>query len=219
MAKHRNLEEIAYRHIRRAILVREVAAGSRLSEPAIAQQLEISRTPVRNALRRLAAEGLVTLSANQGAQVARPNLRQVDETYQLRELLEPPAAALACENVTGEVIEELEGMLVEEKEAFDARDLWRYMEVNDAFHLRIADLSGNSVLKRAVETHISMSNVFLSLLDPFYSISEKEMHSFPEHRMLVDYLAVRDPERGRAAMLIHVRASRACIRLEDRLPR
>ena len=60
-----------------------------------------------------------------------------------------------------------------------------------------------------------MSNVFLSLLDPFYSISEKEMHSFPEHRMLVDYLAIGDPERVRAAMVIHIRASRACIRLDE----
>lgn len=214
MAKHRNLEEIAYEHIRRAILVREVTAGTRLSEPAIAQSLDISRTPVRNALRRLAAEGLVSLNANQGAQVAEPSVRQVDETYQLRELLEPAAAALACRNVTGEIISELEGMLAEEVEAFNVKDLWRYMEVNDAFHLRIAGLSGNSILARAIKTHISMTNVFLSLLDPFYSISEKEMHSFPEHRMLVDYLALGDPERVRAAMLIHIRASRACISLD-----
>lgn len=214
MAKHRNLEEIAYGHIRRAILVREMTAGSRLSEPAIAQSLGISRTPVRNALRRLAAEGLVSLNANQGAQVAEPSVRQVDETYQLRELLEPAAAALACQNVTGEIISELEELLAGEVEAFNAKDLWRYMEVNDAFHLRIAELSGNSVLARAVGTHISMTNVFLSLLDPFYSISEEEMHSFPEHRMVVDYLALGDPERVRAAMLIHIRASRACIRLD-----
>lgn len=214
MAKHRNLEEIAYSHIRRAILVREIAAGSRLSEPAIAQSLEISRTPVRNALRRLAAEGLVSLSANQGAQVVEPSARQVDETYQLRELLEPAAAAMACENITGQAVSELEGLLAEEMEAFDARDLWRYMEVNDAFHLRIAGLSGNGVLARAIGTHISMTNVFLSLLDPFYSISDKEMHSFREHRMLVDYLTLGDPERVRAAMVIHIRASRACISLD-----
>jgi len=89
MAKNRNLEEQAYNHIRRAIIARRWQPGTRLSEPQIADELGISRTPVRNAMRRLAADGMVALNANLGAQVVQPSQKLVMDTYFMREILEP----------------------------------------------------------------------------------------------------------------------------------
>ena len=213
MAKNRNLEEQAYQHIRRAIIARRWQPGTRLFEPQIAQELEISRTPVRNALRRLAADGMVALNANLGAQVMEPSQKLIRDTYFMREIIEPQAAALACRQARPSDTERLEELRDEEVAAFRARDLERYMEVNDAFHLLIASLADNGVLENAVRRHLTMTNVFLSLLDPFYTIGQDEMDSFREHGDIVRHIARGDGESARAAMVIHIRSSRSCLRV------
>jgi DNA-binding GntR family transcriptional regulator len=213
VAKHRNLEEQAYQHIRRAIIARRWQPGSRLSEPQIADELGISRTPIRNAMRRLAADGMVALNANLGAQVMQPSQELVRDTYFMREILEPEAIALACRHIRPSDTVRLDELRAEEVEAFRARDLERYMAVNDAFHGLIASLSGNAVLEEAVKKYLTMTNVFLSLLDPFYTIGPDEMDSFREHGEIVRHLARGDGASARAAMIIHIRSSRSCLRL------
>lgn len=213
MAKNRNLEEQAYNHIRRAIIARRWQPGTRLSEPQIADELGISRTPVRNAMRRLAADGMVALNANLGAQVVQPSQKLVLDTYFMREILEPEAAAMACRHVSPSNIARLEELRHQEVEAFRDRDLERFMGINDAFHILIASLSGNDVLRETVRRHITMTNAFFSLLDPFYIIGPDETDSFREHGDIVRHLARGDDGSARAAMIIHIRSSRSCLRV------
>ena len=213
MAKNRNLEERAYHHIRRAIIARRWGPGTRLFEPQIAEELGISRTPVRNALRRLAADGMIALNANLGAQVMEPSQKLIRDTYFMREILEPQAAALACRQARPSDAERLEAFRETEVAAFRARDMERYMEINDAFHLLIADLADNAVLSEAIRRHLTMTNVFLALLDPFYTIGPDETDSFREHSDIVRHIARGDGESAHAAMVIHIRSSRSCLRV------
>lgn len=202
------LENEAYQKIKQAILARKLLPGSRLSEPALAKQLKISRTPVRAAIKRLMAEGLAEPSPTQGAVVALPSSKDVQEVVFMREILEPVAAALASERSTEEDVCDLEKLISREKEAFYKRDLKSYIEVNDEFHGAIARLSGNSLLEQSIKNLILRYDIFLALFDPIYELDEKELDSPLEHHFIVMALKVHDPKAAEAAMRYHLRSSR-----------
>ena len=202
------LENEAYQKIKQAILARKLLPGSRLSEPALAKQLKISRTPVRAAIKRLMAEGLAEPSPTQGAVVALPSSRDIQEVVFMRETLEPVAAALAAEKATNESIVHLEELIFKEKEAFHRRDLKSYIEVNDEFHGAIARLSGNSLLEQSIKNLILRYDIFLALFDPIYELDEKELDSPLEHHFIVMALKEHDPQAAEAAMRYHLRSSR-----------
>ena len=202
------LENEAYQKIKQAILARRLLPGSRLSEPALAKQLRISRTPVRAAIKRLMAEGLAEPSPTQGAVVALPSSKDIEEVVFMRETLEPVAAALASERVTGEDICYLEGLISREREAFHKRDLKGYIEVNDEFHGTIAKISGNCLLEQSIKNLILRYDIFLALFDPIYELGENELDSPLEHHFIVTALKERDSKAAEAAMRYHLRSSR-----------
>ena len=91
-----SIREAAYKHLRDAILSGLLAPGKRVSEPAIAEQLGLSRTPIREALQYLAKEGLVEMVPNKGARVRQLALKEIKEVYQVRAFLEAEGARLAA---------------------------------------------------------------------------------------------------------------------------
>ena len=208
MSRTGTLENDAYTRIKQAILTRKLLPGSKLSEPALAKQLEISRTPVRAAIRRLVAEGLAKAETNQGAEVVLPSPKDIQEVLFMRETLEPLAARLAALNARPIDIDPLEEMISDEQEAFHARDLDRYIKVNDRFHLEVARLSDNSLLEQAISNYLTRYDVFLALFDPIYELRDEEMQSMTEHRFLVQALQRRDEVAAEAAMRYHLSSSR-----------
>lgn len=113
--KRRTAQEIAYEAVKAAILRGDLAEGVRLQQTMLASQLEVSTTPVREALSRLASEGLVRIDAHRGAIVRGLDDTELDEIYQLRQMLEPQATRKAVEHITDEELDQ-------------AEDLWRRME-------------------------------------------------------------------------------------------
>jgi DNA-binding GntR family transcriptional regulator len=127
----RTTREQAYEALRRGILGGALEAGTRLVQSEIAEALGVSTTPVREALRDLAAEGLVRFDDYRGAVVQRPNMAEIREIYNLRIVLEPVAIRQNVENLTDKELiraTELQDLMDEE------RDLGVWVELNNQFH-------------------------------------------------------------------------------------
>nr|WP_246344818.1 GntR family transcriptional regulator [Conexibacter arvalis] len=131
---------LAYEQIRELILTGAIAPGERLGQVELAEQLGISRTPVREALRRLAGEGLVTARTNHGFRVAEIGIEEVMRRLEIRLLLEPGVARLAAERATADHLAAIDATIAREERARDAA------ETHDAsrdFHLAVARATGN----------------------------------------------------------------------------
>ena len=150
--------DYAYQELRHKIITKQLKPGQRLPEVSIAVQMGVSRTPVREALRRLGTEGLVNIIPNSGARLAAPTPREIEDTFLVREQLESLAIRLAAERIDDRHLRRLEEAMIEEARAIDEKELEAYLEVNESFHTTIADASGNKVLAKRVRDIIARTN-------------------------------------------------------------
>jgi DNA-binding GntR family transcriptional regulator len=145
----RSVADLAYERIRGLVLSGELAPGTRLGQVELAERLGISRTPVREALRRLGGEGLVEGHSHRGFRVADLGLDAVLRRLEVRAILEPGIAALAAERRTGRDLDLMREAIADEEEARDG------IEAHDAsrrFHIALARASGNEELVRVIES-------------------------------------------------------------------
>ncbi|MDI4631596.1 GntR family transcriptional regulator [Pelomonas sp. V22] len=133
-------QEVAER-LRQQIFGRELEPGSWIDELKLCAELGISRTPMREALKVLAVEGLVTMKLRRGAYVTEMSERDVREAYQLLALLESDAAARVAESGSDAELAELQGLHEELEAAIDQRDA--FFIANERFHLRLLEIEGN----------------------------------------------------------------------------
>jgi DNA-binding GntR family transcriptional regulator len=145
----RPLHEEAVDRMRDLIVRGDLAPGSRLNERLLCAQLGISRTPLREAIKLLATEGLVELLPNRGAVVARIDAARLAETLQVMGALEGLAGELACRHASAERIEEIRALHRQMLTKHARGDLAGYFHYNQAIHLSIVEASGNSVLANA----------------------------------------------------------------------
>ena len=204
----------AYEGVIRLILEGRIPPGFPLVEQQVAEELGLSRTPVRNALRRLAAEGLVTVTPNQGAMVAVPTPKDIRDAYLTREALESLAARLACDAVTESFLAGLRDAADRELSTLKDRSLGDYIEANNDFHLLVARGADNRPLEGAIRRCLALTNVYLSLFDSFYEVSEEDLRTQWEHRILIDALRSGDPYWAESAMRSHVRSAFAALDMD-----
>lgn len=201
--------DAAYAIIRKGILESRWQAGSHLREQELADLTGFSRTPVREALRRLEAEGLVTLVPNLGARVNDWGISDLDEIFGLRSLLESYAVLEASTRITGEQINELE-RLCEAMEAVVADwpsvDHGRLSLLNDRFHGILLDAADNRRLRQLLKQVVEMPLV----LRTFARYSHRDLtRSMSHHREIVEALRAGDGSWAAAVMKAHVQAGRA----------
>ena len=209
-------EEAVYEKIKNAIKKRYIKQGSQLVEGSLAQNLGVSRTPVRIAIKRLESEGLVNTIPNRGAFVITPTLQEIQETFQVRTQLEEMAAGLTARIITPKQIAELNQLIELEKKVFNTGDLGIYYEVNETFHLKIAELSGNKVLTSYVRELIDRTSIFLILFDPFAKLTMSP--SLISHQEIVDALARHNPAVSAAAIASHIQSSVEDLEHADLMP-
>jgi DNA-binding GntR family transcriptional regulator len=194
--------------LRAAILSGDLQPGARLGEVELAEQLGVSRTPVREALRRLVAEGLVEVLPHRGARVCEWSTADLDEIYDLRSLLESHGAAraasriAACElPVLDKLCRDMESCATPGRE----RDLDRLASLNAEFHIRILDASGSARLATLVGAVVQVPLV----LRTFYNYSTEALErSLGHHREIVAALRAGDPQWAGSVMRSHVLAAR-----------
>jgi len=200
--------ERAYRQIKTDVLAGIHPIGARLKEEELAEQTGVSRTPVREALRRLNAEGLVDFTPHQGAYVATWSSQDIEEIFGLRAVLESYGVRLAATRISDLQIDELEAMAdaVEAAAEEGALDLGRISRLNDRFHKIMLSAAGNKRLVRLLSGIVEMPIVLRT-----YGIYTPEQlrRSFNHHRELITALRVRDPDWAAAVMEAHVRAAQA----------
>ena len=199
-----------YEQIRTAILSGELSNSERLVEEDLAVSLGISRTPVREALRRLAAEGLVDVSPNRGARVAEWDDHDLREIFDLRSILESHACELATPRASAAEIEFLEN-ICEEMEALAKTDLSSEQRLpalaakNRIFHGKIIEMSNSSRLGLLIETLIHVPIVMQTY--KVYSPEALE-RSLRHHREIVNAMKAGDEVWAASVMRAHVLAAR-----------
>ncbi|GAB3021749.1 GntR family transcriptional regulator [Nocardioides flavus (ex Wang et al. 2016)] len=204
--------EVTYLAIRRQILSGERAGGEWLREGDLAAVIGVSRTPVREALRRLAAEGLVRHEPNRGVQVEAWGVDDLDEIFSLRSQLEPWGCGLAASTGLAdlEALAELADRMDEEARRAPP-DLDAITELNNRFHRAILEASGNGRLVGLVSTVVEVPLVWRTF--SHYS-SEAMRRSLAHHHEIVQALRAGDPEWAESVMRSHVRAAWASLREE-----
>ena len=142
------LAEAVLRHISQDIVEGRLEPGQHLPELRVCEELGVSRSPVREAIQRLAAEGLVEVVPRRGAFVADLSPSEVGDVFEVRANLEALSARLAADVATESDVDELRAINQECVDAVDENDFSAFFERNDAFHRAIAGITGNAYLQR-----------------------------------------------------------------------
>lgn len=147
----RTLWQRVYDHLREEILSGSLTPGAELSEVALAESLGVSRGPIREAIGRLASEGLVTVRPRRGAVVSSLSTEEFNELYQVREALELLAVKLAVPRLRPDDITVLQALIDEMSARAERSQVAAFFEANSAFHVRLVEASGNVKLLELYE--------------------------------------------------------------------
>lgn len=191
--------------LRKRIVEGHIAPGAKLNERELAEALQVSRTPLREAIKMLAAEGLVELLPNRGAVAARLSARDVADTFEVIAGLEGQSGELAAARATPAEIDEIRALNYEMLAAHTRRDLPTYYQINARIHDRINAAARNPVLTR---TYLTV-NARLQALRFRSNFDERKWQmAVQEHGTMVELLAARDGTGLRALMALHLEHKR-----------
>lgn len=198
---------LAYEAIRARIVGGEAAPGQWLRESNVADSLGLSRTPVREALRMLATEGVVELVPNRGARVVSWTAADIDEVYRLRALLEGHGAGLAAGHATSAQIADIRRLADIYERAVDRAGPGHdeTARCNNDFHAAIVAASGSPRLATLLDVIASAPMVTQAL--SLYSADDRR-RSVLQHRDIVTAIAHSDPALAESAMRSHILAAR-----------
>lgn len=195
------LAERAYISLRDSILAHELRPGTRLSVPVVADRLGISRSPAREAIARIAHEGLANVTPNRGAVVADVADEDLVEIYQLREVLEGLACRLAAPKFKESDVHELESLVAEHATAIDAEDVERHYELDGAFHSAIRQVAANERLSSSLD--LLQGQIRLGMYRTHRSPGGMNQ-ALAEHRLILDALRLGDPAVAESAGRAHI---------------
>jgi DNA-binding GntR family transcriptional regulator len=195
------LSDVVYETLLGAILSAELPPGTVLSEVSLARTLKVSRTPVHDALRQLAKDGLVDQQANRRAVVARLSREDFYDIFEMRKLLEGEAARRAATRIDRPTLVNLQRMAQELADSRGTPD-WasRWAEYDEAFHQVIADASGSKRLASDIMRYRQFHRGFNKLV----TNGEDLQQALTEHVRILEALEHRDPEAAAAAMIAHI---------------
>ena len=187
--------------LRQMITEGELAAGARLNERALGIRLGVSRTPLREAFRLLAAEGLIEQTPNRGAQVVTLSEQDIRDSFEVMSGLEALSGDLACRRASAGEIAEIKALTFEMLAAHARNDLSGYYRLNRAIHDRINRAARNRLLAQVYRTlNVRIQNLrFRSNFD-----REKWNNAAREHGEMVDALDARDSDRLAALLRAHL---------------
>ena len=192
-----------YAELKRQILSLELKPGERVFEPAMAASLRVSRTPLREAIRRLISENLLEQQPTGGVLVPSLDEAVISELYEVRAAMESLMARNACIRATPSDIEALRGILARNAAVVEFAD--DAMRQGMALHSRLAEIAGNSWARRfhgQVSNHMERYRHFTN------STQERRDQALAQHRALVDAVAAGDPDNAAKIAFEHVMGAR-----------
>lgn len=199
------LSDFVLRKLRREILDGVIKPGERIRQEAIARQCRTSRIPVREALKQLETEGLVTLRSHVGARAARLDLAELDEIYLIRERLEPFAIALSTPNLTEGDHEALRRYVEQMEVVANIDNPSEWIELDRKFHLTTYSGSGLPRLLSVIE---SLWNGTQQYRRAYVRLPTRLKVAHDEHRFLLDAIVRRDADEAERLSLAHIKRTR-----------
>ena len=198
---YKPLRELVFESLREAIISGKLAAGERLMEIQMAEEMGVSRTPVREAIRKLELEGLVVMIPRKGAYIAGLSLKDIADVFEIRSALEGLAAELAAERITDNELEDLERHLVKISEESETGDLDKVVATDTDFHSLIYKASRNQRLSQIINNLREQIQRFRTTS---LSYPGRMKAAVEEHRKIVEALSMRDGELARRLAFEHI---------------
>jgi DNA-binding GntR family transcriptional regulator len=200
-------QEVATR-LRQHIVEGQIAPGAKLNERELSESLKVSRTPLREAIKMLAAEGLVELLPNRGAVALQLSEQDVADTFEVIAGLEGQAGELAAQRISADELAELKALHYEMLAAHTRRDLSTYYRINAQIHTLINQAARNAVL---TQTWRTVNARLQSLRFRSNLHAEKWQRAVAEHQRMVELLTARDSAGMRALMVQHLENKRDAV--------
>lgn len=195
------LRDVVFNTLRKAILTGQLKPGERLMEVHLANRLGVSRTPIREAIRKLELEGLVIMIPRRGAEVARITEKNLKDVLEVRRALDALSVELACERISQEETERLRAACQEFEKATKERDAAVIAQADVSLHDIIVEATGNLRLKQLVNNLSEQMYRYR-----FMYIQEESRHDnlVAEHEEIYASIAARDKERAARAARLHI---------------
>lgn len=199
------LREVAYRKLKNAIQDGDLQSGEPLYEIHLSEMLQISRTPVREALQQLVLEGLVKNMPNRAMTVAAPSMEELLNVLHIRSLIDPEIVRLVAGAVTNQVIEALQKIIGRMQQAAADKDRIAWGQADTLFHETLSEACPNAILG---QFGLQMRNRIQLVATDTQTTSKRLIECTQEHALVVDAIAKRDAEGAKAAMQQHIQCLR-----------
>ena len=201
MNEYLPLRDVVFNTLRQAILKGELEPGERLMEIQLAERLGVSRTPIREAIRKLELEGLVLMIPRKGAEVAKISEKSLRDVLELRRSLEELAIELACQRMTEEEIDELEDAQRAFRKAVDSKDVMLMAETDEKYHEIIYQGTKNS---RLVQILNNLREQMYRYRLEYIKDADKRQILLIEHDNILKAVRNRKVAEAKAAMREHI---------------
>lgn len=201
MDEYLPLRDVVFNTLRRAILKGELKPGERLMEIALADKLGVSRTPIREAIRKLELEGLVVMAPRKGAKVASITERDLNDVLEVRKGMEVLAISLACKRITGEELEKLEIIEQSFQKLIESGNLTELAEMDVKFHDTIYQATNNQRLVQLLNN--LREQMYRYRMEYLKDIAVRRTLA-EEHKAICSALRERDEQQAEEYVSIHI---------------
>lgn len=198
---YKPLREIVFESLREAIIGGVLKPGERMMEIQLADEMGVSRTPVREAIRKLELEGFVVMIPRKGAYVAGISLKDIADVFEIRAALEGLAAGLAAERITEDELEEMERILVRKAEILENNDLESIVELDTDFHAILFKASRND---RLVQILSNLREQIQRFRATSLAVPGRLKEALEEHRKIVEAVSERNVTLAQSLAAEHI---------------
>lgn len=195
------LRDVVFNTLRKAILTGQLKPGERLMEVHLANRLGVSRTPIREAIRKLELEGLVVMIPRRGAEVAKITEKSLQDVLEVRRALDVLCVELACERISEEELERLRKACDDFEQATHTKDTTLIAKADVCYHDIIVEATGNQRLVQLVNNLAEQMYRYR-----FVYLKDQSQHEnlVEEHREILKCIEEKDKEKGAVAAGIHI---------------
>ncbi len=198
---HKPLREMVYEELKIQILTGAIVPGTRMMEVDLAEEMGVSRTPIREAIRKLEKEGLVTIEPRRGAYASRISTQDMVEILEVRQDLEGLAAFFAATRMKDDEMDELRKIAARYNEAVAAGSMQDMIRYDTQFHRLIVDSCNNKILVNMVE---QLQELVLRFRYIYYDNFRRAENMPEEHREIIEAIESGNEVRARAAADVHI---------------
>lgn len=210
------LRDVVFNTLRQAILTGELKPGERLMEIHLANRLGVSRTPIREAIRKLELEGLVTMIPRRGAEVAQITEKSMNDVLEVRRALDVLCVELACDRISDEELEELKNACSSFEQAVKTKDAKKIAQADVALHDIIVHATGN---QRLIQLVNNLSEQMYRYRFEYIKDFNQHERLVEEHRIIYESIVKKDKETAAREAKTHIDNQKKAIIRQIRLER